>query len=293
MVGAQFAGAGHECADVLGQAAAAEPEAGVEEAATDARVVAQRVGQQCDVGVDGFAHLRDGVDERDLGRQKGIGGDLDQFGGLQVGEQERHPVGQQRGVEVADRLLGQSRVALHAEHDAVGVQCVVDGETLAQELRVPRHLHRQPGRGQVSGVCAQVGGGAHRHGGLADDHRVAAQLRHQGVDHRVDVAQVCGVLPLLLRRAHAQEVHVGELGRLRVVGGEPQPPGGDVALQHLPQSGFVERDIPAAQFGDLAGIDVDADHVVTELGHSDGVGGAEVSRPEHSASHTALYREPR
>ena len=40
-------------------------------------------------------------------------------------------------------------------------------------------------------------------------------------------------------------------------------------------------------------IDVDADHVVTELGHSDGVGGAEVSRPEHSASHTALYREPR
>ena len=46
VVGAQLAGAGHERADVLGQAAAAEAQARVEESPADARVVAQRVGQQ-------------------------------------------------------------------------------------------------------------------------------------------------------------------------------------------------------------------------------------------------------
>ena len=45
LVGAQLAGAGHEGADVLRQAAAAEAEAGVEELAADPVVVADRVGQ--------------------------------------------------------------------------------------------------------------------------------------------------------------------------------------------------------------------------------------------------------
>ncbi len=141
MVGAEFAGAGHERADVLGQAAAAEPETGVEESPADAGVVAQRVGQQGDVGVDCFAHLRDRVDERDLRRQERIRRHLDELGGLQVGQQEGHPLVEQwGGVEGADRLLGQHRIALHPKDNAIWVQGVLDGEPLAQELRIPGHL---------------------------------------------------------------------------------------------------------------------------------------------------------
>ena len=73
---------------------AAEAEAGVEEATADSRVVAKRVGQQSDVGVDGLAHLGDRVDERDLGGEKGVRGHLDQFGRLKVGDQKRHALGE-------------------------------------------------------------------------------------------------------------------------------------------------------------------------------------------------------
>ena len=45
LVDAELAGAGHERADVLGQAAAAEAEPGAEELAADPGVVAERLGQ--------------------------------------------------------------------------------------------------------------------------------------------------------------------------------------------------------------------------------------------------------
>ena len=50
LVDAELAGPRHERADVLGQAAAAEAEAGMQEPATDAAVVRQRLGQLLHVG---------------------------------------------------------------------------------------------------------------------------------------------------------------------------------------------------------------------------------------------------
>ena len=58
LVGAELAGAGAEGADVLGQAAAAEPDAGVEELAADAVVVADGVGEDGDVGAGGVGRRR-------------------------------------------------------------------------------------------------------------------------------------------------------------------------------------------------------------------------------------------
>ena len=164
MVGAQLAGPGHERADVLGQTPAAKAEAGVEETTPDPRVISQRVGQQGDVGVDGLAHLGDRVDERDRGGEKGVRGHLDQFGGLKVGDQERHALFEQRGVELTDRDLGSDRIPLHAEHNAVGVQRVVDGEALAQEFGVPRHL-------DVDTLGCKAAGPVRELGGRADGHR--------------------------------------------------------------------------------------------------------------------------
>jgi hypothetical protein len=82
-------------------------------------------------------------------------------------------------------------------------------------------------------------------------------------------------------------VHVGEVGGLVVVGGEAQSTGSDIVAQHLSQTGLVERDVACRELGDLACVDVDADHVVPEFSHSGGVRGAEIACAENGASHTA------
>ena len=80
LVGAQLAGAGHERTDVLGQAAAAETDAGVQELPADPLVEPDRIGQPGDVGAGGFTDLGHGVDEGNLGGEERVGGRLHQFG---------------------------------------------------------------------------------------------------------------------------------------------------------------------------------------------------------------------
>ena len=106
LVGAELAGAGHEGADVLGQAAAAEADPGAQELAADAVVVADRLGQLVDVAAGGLADLGHRVDEGDLGGEEGVRGDLDQLGGREVGDHERGALGDRRRVHLAQQLLG-------------------------------------------------------------------------------------------------------------------------------------------------------------------------------------------
>ena len=91
-----------------------------------------------DVRAGGLADLGHGVDERDLGGQERVGGDLDQLGGREVGDQARRAGGQRCGVH----LVQQGGVGLggrpgDAVHEPVRGQGVLDGEALAQELGVP------------------------------------------------------------------------------------------------------------------------------------------------------------
>ena len=102
----------------------------------------------------------------------------------------------------------------------------------------------------------------------------------------MDVTQVCAVFALLLRCAHPEEVHVGEVGRHVVIGGEPQPTRGQVLLQQLSQAWLVEGDVTPGELGDLARVDVDPEHVVSQFRHPNRMGGAEVTRAKHGASHT-------
>ncbi|PPH90396.1 UDP-glucose 6-dehydrogenase, partial [Rathayibacter sp. AY1D5] len=78
---AEVTGAGREGADVLREAAASEADARVQEAAADPHVVADGVGELCDVRAGHLRDLGDRVDERDLGREEGVGRDLHQLGG--------------------------------------------------------------------------------------------------------------------------------------------------------------------------------------------------------------------
>ena len=109
LVDAELARARHERPDVLRQAAAAEADAGREEAAADAGVVADRVGQGHDVAAGGVAHVGHGVDERDLGGQERVGRHLDELGGCQVRADVRGTGFEHRGVHLPQHCVGPRR----------------------------------------------------------------------------------------------------------------------------------------------------------------------------------------
>ncbi len=238
-----------------------------------------RVGQLRDVGAGGLAQLGHRVDERDLGGEEGVGRRLDQLGGGEVGDQEGRALGDRTGVDLAQQLLGALRRG--ADDEPVGAQGVLDREALAEELRVPGELDALAGGSELDDALLQPGGGADRHGGLADDEGRLGEVRGQAVDDRVDVAQVGGVLALALRGADAEEVHVG-VGHVGVRRGEPQAAAVEALLQQRLEVRLVERDPAVAEQLDLLGVHVHADDVEAELGHAGGVGGAEVAGAENA-----------
>src|SRR5699024_8370269 len=80
--------------------------------------------------------------------------------------------------------------------------------------------------------------------------------------------------------AEPQEVDVGG-GELGVVGGEAQASGSQAPAQDVIEAGLMERRVPGLEGGDALCVDVQADHVVAELGHGGGVHGTEVADSDH------------
>jgi len=159
LLGAQLPGAGHERADVLGQAAAAEPDSGVEELAADPVVVADGVGELDHVGAGCLAHLGHGVDERDLGGQEGVRRHLDQLGGGEVGHQAGCARGERAGIHlVQQRDVGLRGRAVHSVDEPVGRDGVLDREALTQELRIPGEPDLPALGGTLLEVIPQLGG---------------------------------------------------------------------------------------------------------------------------------------
>ena len=93
--------------DVLREAAAAEADARLQELGPDAVVEAHPPRDLDDVGAGLLADVRDLVDERDLGRQERVGGELDHLGAGDVGAHERRV---QRRVELGDGVAGPAAV---------------------------------------------------------------------------------------------------------------------------------------------------------------------------------------
>ena len=281
LVGAQLAGPGHEGADVLGQAAAAEAEAGVEEPAADPGVVADRVGELRDVGAAGLADLGHRVDERDLGGQERVRRDLDQLGGRVVGDDQRgarRPAAR-RTPRRALRSPARRRPGGHAVDQPV------------RDAGCPRP--RSPRAGTPGSRPASAPGST---SAISSASRAAVPTgtvdlpttRSPGVrcgasavDRRVDV-RACrrrtrrASAGCRRRRSARRAAGVGD------VRGERQPPGRPARLPAAPRSpGSKNGGSPAAEQLDLGRVDVDADHVVAELRHAGGVHGAEVAAADH------------
>ena len=73
---------------VLGEAGAAVADPGAQEGGADPLVQAHAAGDLADVGADLLADVGDLVDEGDLGRQEGVGGELDHLGAGDVGVED-------------------------------------------------------------------------------------------------------------------------------------------------------------------------------------------------------------
>ena len=114
---------------------------------------------------------------------------------------------------------------------------------------------------------------------LADDERAGrARWRRQRRDGRVDVAsgrrrtRPCAAG---CRRRRSARRRTPATSATSVV--NRSRPDSQVLAQQLLEAGLEERHVAGGQRVDLACVDVDAEHVVAELGHADGVGGAEVA----------------
>lgn len=159
----------HEVQNVLLEARAAEADRAVEELGADAVVGAHGARDLVHVGARGLADGRDGVDARDALREEGVGDELRQLRGPDVGGDDalaRHPV-LIHAHELLDGRMARFRLG-SSDQNPAGLLQVLDGRSLGQELRVGEHLELQ-----ALGIRAQHGldglGRAHGHGGLLDD----------------------------------------------------------------------------------------------------------------------------
>ena len=89
-----------------------------------------------------------------------------------------------------------------------------------------------------------------------------------------------GPARLVLGRTDAQEVHLAERAGLGERQGEPEPARVQVLPQQRLEAGLEERGLAVRRHRDLLRVDVDRQHLVTEVGQADGVGEAEVSGPD-------------
>jgi hypothetical protein len=235
--------------------------------------VRERGGQRQDVGPGRVAHLSHRVDERDLGGEEAVRRCLHQLGRGQVGDHLGHPARQRVGVHRAQHI--EVLLVTDAEDEPIRVQRVLHRAALAQELRVPGEVDVVARGSAAAQHRGDLGGGAHRHRGLAHHQARSPQVRGQRGSSGVHRSKV-GTQPVTtLRGADAEKVDVGGSG-LGDVGAEPQPPVLDVLADQRFEVGLEERQPALGERADLGRIGVHADHPETEVGHAGGMGRAEI-----------------
>jgi hypothetical protein len=90
------------------------------------------------------------------------------------------------------------------------------------------------------------------------------------------------------RRAHGDEHRVGGLDRLGALQREEQPAFADIARDQVIQARLEDRDLALLQALDLAGILVDAGHLVTEVGEARPRHQTHITRANHRYAHRRI-----
>ncbi len=196
----------------------------------------------------------------------------------------------ERCVQRAHRGLGAQAgfVGVGAEHDAVRAHEIVHRRPLLQELGVRHHREADAGlaaRGQGLGHHgANLVAGAHRHGGLVDDHLEAVHVLGDAAGGRQHVFQV-GRAVFVGRRAHGDELHVAVRHAGCHVRRELQAARRAVAVDQLLQARLVDRYAAGVEQIDLLLVDVEAEHVVAQLRQARAGDQADIAATDDGDSH--------
>ena len=244
------------------------------------------IGELRDIRPGDLGDLSHRVDERDLRREEGVRGDLDELGCREVGHDEGDTGRDDVGIHPAQRRVRDVRTVRlrrKAENQAIGREGILDGPSLAQELGVPRQHGPRAGVGDGSG---KLRSGTHRDGGFAHDDLPRPRVREQRLESAVHECHVGGIAALQLWRSHGQEVHVG-VARRGHVGRECETPPVDVFAQEVGEARLEERRHTACECRDLVLIDVDTHDGVPELRHRRGVHRPQVAAANHRYAHVS------
>ena len=239
----------------------------------------------CDVlhvGTKLVAQVRDLVDECDLGREKGVGRVLGEFGRLETSHHHRRFHEEQWTVQLAQDRLGARRFA--SDHHAIGTHEVADRRALTQELRVRCHINVGLGVG-VANQLRHPPPGAHGDRALRDHDGVAAQRLGHINCGLLDKPEIGVPIAAAAWRAYREKHGVRPAHGGWQIGREAQTTRPHTAGHQIIQTGFEDRDVPATQAFDLAGIPVHTRDRGPELGETRTRYESNVSGADHGDVH--------
>jgi hypothetical protein len=240
------------------------------------------LGDLLHVRARGLADVGDGVDVGNFQREKGIGGVLDEFGGIDVGDDDRRV---ERRVNFLHRRHGPLRA--DADDHPVGLHQIADGKTFAQKFGIADHVKFHLGRAIAFDGFGDLFAGLDRHGAFVHDNFIS---RHGGGNVArdfFDEAQIHRTVRLR-RRGHGDENHVGFLDALGGAAGERQPSGGDIFLHEFFESRLINRDAAGLEQFDLGRVVVHAHDLMPDFGEAGAGDQADVTRADEGELHGSV-----
>ena len=270
---------------VLREAGPAVADAGVEKVPADPRIGTDALADMLDVRAELVGEIGELVHERDPRREHRVRRVLRELGRAHVHDEQPLVVALEGRIDGAHD--GNGTLVVGADHDPVGPHEILDRRALFQEFRI-----RHDGERRVRAARAQLL--AHRranpvrradgHGRLVDDDLVLGHPTTDVARGRQHVLHV-GRSILVRRRADRDELQDAVRDRSVLIRRETQPPRSDVARDHRREPRLVNRHAALLEHFDLARVDVEAQHVVADLGETGPGDEADVPRADHRHLH--------
>src|SRR5437660_8348113 len=253
------------------------------------------------VRAHGLADRSDGVDERNLHRQKRIGSMLDQFGAFGTRDNQWRwnacPVWFGNRIRplivaaIAERRIdfaeqGSAAFAVRSNYNPIGIQKIRDRAAFSQELRIRSDIEGIRRRGVAQDDLANPVTCVDRNCALLNDNLIAVDCPRNAASHGFHVRQISFTL-LRGRRAHRTEYCLAGPHRLLQVAGNFQPTPA-MTPEQFRQKVFMHRNLASFQGSKLLLIVVNQNDFMSQIGKARPGHEPNVSRSHNRNMHLLL-----